>query len=118
MELSKKEEKEHAQLLYVNDRVSFREIATRVKVSERTISRWAREGNWDKLRKSLLATKENQLVAFYNQLEALNEEIEHREKKIPTNLEADIMSKITSNIYKLEGEMVMNGKSLSGSCKT
>lgn len=105
MGLSKDSEREFARMLYVNERITFKEIATRVKVSEKTVSKWAELDGWDKLRKSLLTTRQNQLVHFYNQLDALNELIADRDRKIPTSSEADIMSKITAAINKLETEV-------------
>lgn len=105
MGLSKDSEREFARMLYVNERITFKEIAERVKVSEKTVGKWAELDGWDKLRKSLMTTRQNQLVHFYNQLDALNEEISERPRKIPTSTEADIMSKITANINKLETEV-------------
>lgn len=103
MGLSKKEEREYARMLYVNERITYKEIAARVGVTEKTISKWANEDSWDKLRKSLLTTRQNQLVHWYNQLDALNEAIAER-SGIPTNSEADTMSKTTANIQRLEVE--------------
>jgi predicted DNA-binding protein YlxM (UPF0122 family) len=103
MGLTKKEEREYAKMLYVNERITYKEIASRVAVTEKTVSKWATDDNWDKLRKSLLTTKQSQLVHWYNQLEAINEAIAER-GNIPTNAEADTMSKITSNIQRLETE--------------
>lgn len=105
MGLSKDSEREFARMLYVNDRITFKEIAARVKVAEKTISKWAELDGWDKLRKSLLTTRQNQLVHFYNQLEAMNEMIAERTPPVPLSKEADTMSKITSNIQKLETEV-------------
>lgn len=118
MAIQKTEEREYARILYVNERITYKEIAERVSVTEKTVSKWATEGGWDKLRKSLLTTRQNQLVHWYNQLEAMNEEISERpslkikdktvdnpeKKNIPSNKEADTMSKITANIQKLETE--------------
>lgn len=89
---------------------------------------------WKKLRKSLLTTKANQITKLYDQLERLNDEIEKRpvvtksmtlpvklDKKgnpidqkpeydpivlsnVPTSKEADIITKITNSIQRLEGE--------------
>ena len=117
MGLSKDSEREFARMLYVNDRITFKEIALRVKVSEKTISKWADLDGWDKLRKSLLTTRQNQLVHFYNQLEAMNDMIALRTPPVPLSKEADTMSKITSNIQKLEtevglGEYVEVGKKI------
>ena len=105
MGVSKKQEQEYARILYVSERITYKEIADRVNVSEKTVSKWAEAGNWDKLRKSLLTTRDNQLVHWYNQLDALNEMIAERDRPIPDAKEADIMSKITSNIQRLETEI-------------
>lgn len=105
MGLSKDSEKEFARMLYVNERITFKEIAARVKVTEKTVSKWAEADGWEKLRKSLLTTRQNQLVHWYNQLDALNEEISVRDRKIPSTSEADVMSKITANISRLETEI-------------
>ena len=133
MGVNKKQEQEYARILYVSERITYKEIAERVGVSEKTIGKWAEVGNWDKLRKSLLTTRQSQLVHWYNQLEAINEYIAERpdiilkgktvpnphQKNIPTNAEADTMSKITSNIQRLEteiglGEYVEVSKKLLG----
>lgn len=119
MGISKTQEKEYARILYVSERITFKEIAERTGVTEKTIGKWAVSDNWDKLRKSLLTTRQSQLVHWYNQLEAINEFIAERPdlivkgqsvpnpllKNIPTNSEADTMSKITSNIQRLETEI-------------
>lgn len=127
----KQEQREHARLLYVNEKITLKEVAERVKVTEKTIGKWCKEDGWDKLRKSLLTTRETQLSHWYNQLEAINMDIAERPnlyddkgkkikrppKLIPTSAEADIMAKITSNIKSLEieiglGEIVETGKKL------
>ena len=105
MGINKAQEREYARILYVNERITFKEIAERTGVTEKTIGKWAEADNWAKLRKSLLTTKENQLVHWYNQLEALNENIAKREIPIPDSKEADIMSKTTNNIKSLETEI-------------
>jgi uncharacterized protein YjcR len=116
MGISKAQEREYARILYVSERITFKEIAERTGTTEKTIGKWAIADNWDKLRKSLLTTKQSQLVHWYNQLEAINEAIADR-GNIPTNAEADTMSKITSNIQRLEtetgiGEYVEVGRKL------
>jgi transposase len=105
MGISKAQEREYARILYVNERITFKEIAERTGVTEKTIGKWAELDNWAKLRKSLLTTRENQLVHWFNQLEALNEHIATREIPIPDSKEADIMSKTTNNIRSLETEI-------------
>jgi len=69
MGISKTQEKEYARILYVSERITYKEIAERVGVTEKTVGKWAEAGNWDRLRKSLLTTRQSQLVHWYNQLE-------------------------------------------------
>jgi hypothetical protein len=114
MPATKSEQREHARLLYINERITLKEVSERVKVTEKTVSKWCKEDGWDELRKSLLTTRQTQLARWYKQLDAITLKIEDRDN-IPTNTEADTMSKITSNIQKLEveiglGEIVDTGK--------
>jgi hypothetical protein len=120
MAISKTQEREYAKILYVSERITFKEIAERTGVTEKTIGKWSVADNWDKLRKSLLTTRQAQLVHWYNQLEAINEDVEKRPQLpddkgvlkprkervgIPTSTEADTMTKLSSNINKLETEI-------------
>jgi len=104
MGLSKKKEQDYARLLYTQERLNFTDIAEKTGVSAKTISKWATDGNWDNIRKSLLVTKQTQIVHLYNQLEWLNNTIATREAKVASSTEADSISKITSSIKKLEVE--------------
>lgn len=117
MGISKAQEREYARILYTSERITFKEISERTGVTEKTISKWAEADNWAKLRKSLLTTKEAQLVHWYNQLDAMNEMIAERPRPIPDSKEADIMTKTTSNIKNMEtetgiGEYVEVGRKL------
>lgn len=78
MAIRKQVEKDLAKVLFVNDGVSQKEIAERLKVTEKTVSKWAKEGNWEKLKTSLLVTKDNQLTGLYDQLQAAIDEIKTR----------------------------------------
>jgi predicted DNA-binding protein YlxM (UPF0122 family) len=115
---SKTKEKDYCKLLYVQQRLSVEEILERVDVSERTLRKWIKDPveDWDKLRKSLLITKQQQIVRLYDQLEWLNDNIASREKRIAEAKEADVISKLTSAIKKLEvetsiGEIIEVGRS-------
>ncbi|RQO37941.1 DDE transposase family protein [Chryseobacterium sp. KBW03] len=104
MAVSKTQQREHARLLYVGERITLKEVAERVNVTEKTIGRWCKEDSWEELRKGLLTTRQTQLSRWYKQLDAITSKIELRDN-IPTNAEADTMSKITSNIQRLEIEV-------------
>lgn len=98
--------KELAKLLYVNEQLTQREIAQRVGVSEKTFSRWVNEGQWRKLRQSLLVTKEEQLRRIYEQIDELNTAIASREpgQRYANTKDADTLSKLTSAAKNLESE--------------
>lgn len=104
MGISKKEEKNYAQILFVNENLTAKEIAERVHVSERTMGTWIKKGNWEKLKKSLLVTKQHQISQLYDQLEFLNKQIIDRDYKVADAKEADVISKITSSIQRMEVE--------------
>jgi transposase len=82
MPISKKEEKNYAQILYVKDNLTAKEIAGRVSVSEKTVGKWIKDGGWDKLRKSLLVTKQNMISMLYDQLDHITNLIAEREVKV------------------------------------
>lgn len=138
----KQVENDLAKILFVNEGVTQKEIAERLNLTEKTVSKWAKEGEWDKLKTSMLVTKDNQLTSLYRQLENLNNEIatrpivrdipakllspvkvksadgaEHLENPVynpedfpvkvgnfPTSKEADMISKLTTAIKRLETE--------------
>ncbi len=45
----KETEREYAKLLFVKEGLPQKEIAERVKVTEKTIGKWIQEGNWKDL---------------------------------------------------------------------
>jgi transposase len=104
MGISKKEERNYAQILFVSEGLKAKEIAERTGTAERTVNRWIKEGGWERLKKSLLVTKNRQISMLYDQLEHLNETIAARERKTADAKEADIISKITTSIQRLEVE--------------
>jgi transcriptional regulator with XRE-family HTH domain len=102
------QKKELAKLLFVRENLSQKELAVKVGVAEKTISKWvnANEEEWKRMRQSLVVTKEEQLRHFYDQVDELNQAIRSREpgKRYATNKDADTLSKLTSSIKNLETE--------------
>jgi len=95
-----------AKSLYLTGQYDQKEIAELVEVSERSITKWKTEENWEDLKESLLTTRENELRRLYKMLRILNDDIDLKaEKKIPVNSkEADAVLKITAAIKNLELE--------------
>jgi transposase len=105
-ELNREQKKELAQLLYTRNNFTQKEVAKKVGVSEVTMSKWLNAGNWDALKTSITATREEQLRRLYLQLAEYNTAIESRKQgeRYPNSKEADAMNKIASVIEKLERE--------------
>ncbi|MBP4140028.1 DDE transposase family protein [Flavobacterium geliluteum] len=104
MALRKAQEKEYAKSLYIGGGLTQKEIAERVSVTEKTLTKWIKEGKWDNLKKSLLTTKQNQLSFLYDQLDFLNTDISKRDFKVAVGKEADTIIKLTASINRLETE--------------
>ncbi len=105
-DLSIKQKKEWAQQLYCEGNITQKAIADKVGVSEKTLSKWANDDNWDRLRKSLLISKQEQLSHMYEQLSEINAAIRKKNpgERYANSKEADIMAKITASIEQLEEE--------------
>jgi len=106
-EMTRIQRKDYAKTLFLtNLTMTQKEISERSGVSQKTISKWVNDENWDDLRTSLLTTREQQLANLYMQLRKLNEAILDREdQQYATSKEADVLIKLTSAIDKLEQDL-------------
>lgn len=104
MGVKKQVENDLAKRYYINDGLSQKEIAERLKLTEKTVSAWVKKGNWDKEKTSLLVTKDNQITSLYGQLQAVNDEIKTRPvvRDIPNFMLKPIKLKDSSGDEKLE----------------
>lgn len=106
MGLKKTEQKEYAKFLYTEKNLTQKEIAEKVGVTEKTLAKWIseNEGEWKKLKKSLMATKANQINSLYEQLDRLNDHIINRKiiYDIPENLLKPIKTTLKDGSEKLE----------------
>ena len=115
MGLSKTKEKDFAKSLFINEKISIKEIADRVGVNEKTVAKWAKLEKWEDMRVSLVTVKSEQLSKLYLQLQKLNEHIATTKNNIPSAGDVDTISKLTSSINRLEvdssiGEIISIGK--------
>lgn len=94
-----------AKILYTREQLDGKVVAKKVGVSEKTISKWVTEFGWKNLRRRLLMSKEEQLNALYEQLEALNTAIKDKDVKYADSKQADILIKLCSAIKTLETEL-------------
>ncbi len=102
-ELTQAQKKEWAQLLYLADQYTQKDIAAKVKVTEKTMSNWVRDGKWELLRKSLLTTKNEILRNLYNLLDKINKKLNEEDTIGDTKI-ADMYVKYTAAIKNLETE--------------
>ena len=107
MDLSVKKKKEYAQMLYLRTDKSQKEIAETVGVAEKTLSKWKISENWDRLRASIIITKDEQLRRVYQQINELTSSIEKKPegKRYADCSEADTLSKLASTARSLESNL-------------
>jgi transposase-like protein len=96
---------------YFKQGFSQKDIASKLEVSANTLSRWATAGKWHEERRSITLSRQELLRGWQNQLLEINNIINARDegKRYPTSGEADIQTKLTSNINKLQIETSLSG---------
>lgn len=106
MGLKKTDALEYAKMLYLDtaQKLTAKEIAERVSVRPNTVSNWIKKEGWEKLRKSLMVTRQKMISDLYDQLEWLNTDIKTRATKVADKNEANTIAVITSSIKRLETE--------------
>lgn len=104
MGVKKQVEHDLAKRYYVNEGLSQKEIAERLKLTEKTVGTWVKKGEWDKEKVSLLVTKDNQITTLYGQLQAANDEIKTRPvvRNIPNHLTKPYKLKDADGTERLE----------------
>ena len=83
--LTIKQKREWAQLLYTKEHLTQKEIAERVGISVQTMSKWVTKFKWDELKVSLTITREEQLKNLYRQLSEMNKAIDKLETETGLN---------------------------------
>ena len=64
-ELSIKQKKEWAKMLYLKEHLTQAEVAERVGVSKQTLCKWVKVEKWEELKTSVSLTREEQLSNIY-----------------------------------------------------
>ena len=95
-----------AKELYLHGDYTFEEIAAKVDTVRQTIARWAKEEGWADLKATMTVGKEKTLKNLYAHVQSINDAIMQREEgdRFPTPKEADILSKLSASIEKLESD--------------
>ena len=97
---------DYAKMLYVYDKLSQKEIALKADVSEVTVSKWVKSGNWDDYRKAISVTRDERYRSTINQLTELDNLIASRDEnhRFPDKDESNIRRKLVADLKALEVE--------------
>ena len=103
-ELSRQQKKEWAKILYLKEQITQKEIAEKVSITEKTISKWVNEEDWERLKASIIISKEESLRRIYMQINEINAAIELRPvgERYANTKEADILTKLSATARNLE----------------
>ena len=103
-ELTNKQKKEWAKMIYMNEHLRQKEIAEKVGVSAKTLSQWVTREKWEEMRISVSATREEQSRNAMRQLAELNAEINSRPEglRFASSKEADTILKLSRTISGLK----------------
>jgi transposase len=105
-DISLKQKRKLAEILYTRSGLTKKETAEQVGVSAKTIGSWAEQYNWEDMRASFARTRSFQLSMLNNQLNNLLDTINkrHEDERFPDSKEGDIIMKLTASINALERE--------------
>jgi len=100
------QKKEWAKLLFLKENMTQKEISEKVKVSEKTMSKWVVKENWEALKASITVTKEEALRRIYLQINEISKAIENKPEghRYATGSEASDLAKLATTAKKLESE--------------
>lgn len=107
-DLTNKQKKDWAKLLYLKSNLNQKEIAATVDVTEKTLSSWVNneKDNWERLKSSYVITREQELRRIYNQISELNTYIEQRDpgQRFASSKESDTLAKLAVSAKSLEAD--------------
>lgn len=106
MSLPLAQKKDWAKLLFLKENLLQKEIAVRVGVTEKTLSKWVNTEQWELLRASIIITKEESLRRIYMQINELNTSIMSKDegKRFADSKEADALNKLAATARLLESD--------------
>lgn len=102
--LTNQQKKDWAKLLFMQEGMTFQDIAQKVGVSRITVGRWAEKENWEMLRAAVTSTREEQIRHLYMQIAQINKAISESDTKYATSAQADTINKLSAAIAKMEDD--------------
>ncbi|QTE37225.1 hypothetical protein J3L18_29660 [Mucilaginibacter gossypii] len=98
--------KELAKRYFIDDSLSQKEIAAKTGISEKTIGKWVAEndGLWEKQKKNLVLTRQEQMSYLLDELSELNAAIRKKPagQRYADSKEGDVRRKLIKDIKELE----------------
>lgn len=99
------EKRDYAKLLFTKEKLTQKEIALRIDISQNTVSKWANDGNWEAAQKSIMLTREDQLRQMMDELDVLNKEIANSPLGRANKEQTYVRVQLIADIKKLETEV-------------
>lgn len=100
--MAKRELREVAQVLFMQG-YKQKEIALKLKVSETSVSKWAKEDNWKDKKTNILMSRDTRLSELYEELAEFNRMIKAKTGyKVADSKEGDARRKLIKDIKELE----------------
>jgi transcriptional regulator with XRE-family HTH domain len=95
--------------LFMETDLTQKEIAERVKVTEKTISQWKQTEEWEIQKSAMNITPKKMIAGYYIQLEKLRQDIAAREKNPwPDASEADRIHKVAKAMKLLQKDLTLS----------
>lgn len=105
-----------AYTLYTENGFEQKLISEKIGISEKTISKWKVEENWNEGREEAKTGISKRRKRLLSTLDSMLDQIEQRNPpfNVPDSKETDAINKITSAIQKLETELSLAHKTETG----
>lgn len=106
------QKKELAEMHYRAGMTMAKQLALKVGVTEKTMGKWIKEGEWEKLRMNIPLVKQEQLQKMLRELEQINQSIEEKPpgQQFADSKTADVRRKLIADLRDLEGETSVSDK--------
>jgi DNA-binding XRE family transcriptional regulator len=98
------QKQELAKLIYITEDVTQKELAERVDVTEKTVSKWIEDEGWSKLKRNIPLTRDELLASWYDELAELKAHIQNKPagQKFADFKEAQLRRSLLKDIATLE----------------
>lgn len=114
--LTAAQKKSLAKDIYCLGSYTFEEIAEKVGSTRQTVSKWAKDGQWDSLKAGMSVSREQILKGLYAQVTEINKAIQCNDEgsRYATPSQADTLAKLSAAIKKMELESGISSLVSSG----